>query len=62
MCFLLIKKIKNNDRNTNKFDIFIINKYSQTEWSKSGQYTSITDLSLTPFGVKQMIKTGEYLI
>lgn len=35
---------------------------SQTEWSKSGQYTSVTDLSLTPFGVKQMEITGEHLI
>lgn len=40
--------------------IFI--RHGQTEWSKSGQYTSITDLELTPFGVKQMRNTGRHLI
>ncbi|CCH45209.1 putative phosphoglycerate mutase [Wickerhamomyces ciferrii] len=33
----------------------------QTEWSKSGQYTSYTDLDLTPFGVEQMKRTGKAL-
>lgn len=37
-------------------------RHGQTEWSKSGQYTSITDLELTPFGVKQMKNTGKHLI
>ncbi|KAF5211372.1 putative sedoheptulose 1,7-bisphosphatase [Clavispora lusitaniae] len=37
-------------------------RHGQTEWSKSGQYTSITDLELTPFGVKQMENTGKHLI
>lgn len=37
-------------------------RHGQTEWSKSGQYTSITDLELTPFGVKQMRNTGKHLI
>lgn len=36
----------------------IIIRHGQTEWSKSGQYTSFTDLSLTEFGVQQMKKTG----
>ncbi|CAH6721706.1 sedoheptulose 1,7-bisphosphatase [[Candida] jaroonii] len=40
--------------------IFI--RHGQTEWSKSGQYTSITDLDLTEFGVKQMTNTGKHLI
>lgn len=40
--------------------IFI--RHGQTEWSKSGQYTSITDLDLTPFGVTQMKNTGKHLI
>lgn len=40
--------------------IFI--RHGQTEWSKSGQYTSITDLPLTDFGVKQMRNTGKHLI
>lgn len=37
-------------------------RHGQTEWSKSGQYTSVTDLELTPFGVKQMKNTGKALI
>ncbi|EGV60249.1 Sedoheptulose 1,7-bisphosphatase [Yamadazyma tenuis] len=37
-------------------------RHGQTEWSKSGQYTSITDLELTDFGVRQMKSTGKYLI
>ncbi|CAH2350453.1 sedoheptulose 1,7-bisphosphatase [[Candida] railenensis] len=37
-------------------------RHGQTEWSKSGQHTSVTDLSLTDFGVKQMRNTGKHLI
>lgn len=37
-------------------------RHGQTEWSKSGQYTSITDLELTKFGVAQMRNTGKHLI
>lgn len=37
-------------------------RHGQTEWSKSGQHTSITDLELTPFGVTQMRNTGKNLI
>lgn len=37
-------------------------RHGQTEWSKSGQYTSITDLELTSFGVRQMRSTGRHLI
>lgn len=40
----------------------ILIRHGQTEWSKTGQYTSITDLSLTPYGVKQMKMTGSKLI
>lgn len=40
----------------------IFARHGQTEWSKSGQYTSITDLELTDFGVKQMKNTGKHLI
>ncbi|KAG7661447.1 uncharacterized protein J8A68_005025 [[Candida] subhashii] len=37
-------------------------RHGQTEWSKSGQHTSVTDLELTPFGVQQMRNTGKSLI
>ncbi|SCU87733.1 LADA_0E05842g1_1 [Lachancea dasiensis] len=37
----------------------IIVRHGQTEWSKSGQYTGLTDLPLTEFGVGQMKRTGE---
>ena len=37
-------------------------RHGQTEWSKSGQHTSVTDLELTAFGEMQMRKTGECLI
>lgn len=37
-------------------------RHGQTEWSKSGQHTSVTDIDLTPFGVKQMERTGHQLI
>ncbi|EHN06215.1 YKR043C-like protein [Saccharomyces cerevisiae x Saccharomyces kudriavzevii VIN7] len=37
----------------------IIVRHGQTEWSKSGQYTGLTDLPLTPYGEGQMLRTGE---
>lgn len=37
----------------------IIVRHGQTEWSKSGQYTGLTDLPLTEYGVGQMRRTGE---
>lgn len=40
----------------------ILIRHGQTEWSKTGQYTSVTDLSLTPYGVKQMEITRSKLI
>lgn len=40
----------------------VLVRHGQTEWSKSGQYTSVTDLPLTAFGEKQMIETGKLLI
>lgn len=36
-------------------------RHGQTEWSKSGQYTSITDLPLTSYGTWQMRRTGTIL-
>lgn len=40
--------------------IFI--RHGQTEWSKTGQYTSSTDLDLTEYGKKQAIATGSVLV
>lgn len=36
----------------------IVVRHGQTEWSKSGQYTGLTDLSLTEYGVGQMRRTA----
>lgn len=44
------------------FPRVILVRHSQTEWSKSGQHTSTTDLPLTDFGIKQAINTGKYLV
>ncbi|CDO94748.1 unnamed protein product [Kluyveromyces dobzhanskii CBS 2104] len=37
----------------------IIVRHGQTEWSKSGQYTGLTDIPLTPYGIQQMKRTGK---
>lgn len=37
----------------------IIVRHGQTDWSKSGQYTGLTDLPLNEYGVGQMIRTGQ---
>ena len=36
-------------------------RHSETEWSKSGQFTSSTDLELTPNGVERITLLGEKL-
>lgn len=37
----------------------VIVRHGQTEWSKSGQYTGLTDIPLTQYGVEQMKRTGK---
>lgn len=36
-------------------------RHGETEWSRSGQYTGLTDLPLTPHGEDQARKAGETL-
>lgn len=40
----------------------IFARHGQTEWSKSGQHTSVTDIDLTPLGIEQVKTVGERLI
>ena len=58
----LAKPERNNIMTKSPCPRLIFVRHGQTEWSKSGQYTSRTDLDLTPFGVKQMRNTGKGLI
>lgn len=41
-------------------DLYLV-RHGQTEWSKSGQHTSVTDLDLTDVGVEQAISLRERL-
>ncbi|KAF2462330.1 phosphoglycerate mutase [Lineolata rhizophorae] len=37
-------------------------RHGETEWTKSGQYTGRTDISLTPHGAKQVKATGRMVV
>ncbi|EED16764.1 phosphoglycerate mutase, putative [Talaromyces stipitatus ATCC 10500] len=39
-----------------------IARHGETEWTKSGQYTGITELELTPTGETQVLNSGRVLV
>ncbi|KAF3903126.1 hypothetical protein ABW21_db0205684 [Orbilia brochopaga] len=37
-------------------------RHGETEWTKNGRYTGITDLALTPYGITQVAGTARQLV
>ncbi|KAI9864947.1 MAG: hypothetical protein M1813_002718 [Trichoglossum hirsutum] len=55
------RKLNMSDLDATTPRVFLA-RHGETEWTKSGQYTGITELDLTPEGVKQVTSTAAHLV